>query len=396
MKYALYYHSGCANHGCEAIVRSTGSLIKEKDATSKVKLFTFYLKEDKAVGLTEFDEIEEYKFNEGRSSEILGADRIKLAVLSKLSQTKADEYYYSFSCKNPSLNENDVYLSVGGDNYCYGDISPAVSLNKALKKLDKKTVLWGCSIGEEDLTEQKIKDLRTYDLITARESITYENLKKAGLEKKLKLCADPAFILKAEYLPLPDGFDSKKTIGVNISPLIMKLEANGHEGIVLRSMQKLIDYIIENTDNQIAFIPHVASPHSNDYIPLSQLHEMYKNTGRTVLLPQYLNAMQIKGYIARCRAFVGARTHATIDAYSANVPTLVLGYSVKAKGIARDIFGSEENLVLSIKNLKDDDELTGSFLNILENEDKYRQKLQEVMPEYINRARSAVDYLFEL
>ena len=46
------------------------------------------------------------------------------------------------------------------------------------------------------------------------------------------------------------------------------------------------------------------------------------------------NCMVIKGYISRCELFIGARTHATIAAYSTGVPTLVLGYSVKARGIA--------------------------------------------------------------
>ncbi|MFR4670990.1 MAG: hypothetical protein ACLT69_14285 [Intestinibacter bartlettii] len=56
----------------------------------------------------------------------------------------------------------------------------------------------------------------------------------------------------------------------------------------------------------------------------------------------------IKGYISRCRLY-RARTHATIAAYSTCVPTLVIGYSVKAKGIAKDIFGTYENYVLPVQ-----------------------------------------------
>ena len=61
----------------------------------------------------------------------------------------------------------------------------------------------------------------------------------------------------------------------------------------------------------------------------------YKSTGR-VMLVQDCNCEELKGYISRCRFFIGARTHATIAAYSSQVPTLVVGYSVKAKGIAKD------------------------------------------------------------
>ncbi len=397
-RYALYFHSGSANHGCEAIVRSTAEMIREKDEKAKIKLYTFSSKEDNAAKLAEVDKIEEFKFNEGNLSAFppISLNRLKLAIYSRISQTMADEFYYSFSCNNPTLKDNDIYLSIGGDNYCYGAVSHVVSLNKKLKKMGKKIVLWGCSIGEEDLTEQKLKDLKRYDLIIARESITYETLKKAGVSNNLKLCADPAFALKTEYLPLPEGFIEDKTVGLNISPLIMRLEKRGSEGIGMKAMKNLVNYILENTDYNIAFIPHVASSHSDDMQPLGQLQEFYKHTGRTVLISNKLNAMQLKGYIARCGFFVGARAHSTIASYSSNVPTLVIGYSVKSKGIARDIFGSEEGLVLPIQDMKDENELKNAFMKLLEREDEYRQRLSNVMPSYIEKARSAADYLLTL
>jgi colanic acid/amylovoran biosynthesis protein len=64
--------------------------------------------------------------------------------------------------------------------------------------------------------------------------------------------------------------------------------------------------------------------------------------------------------------FVGARTHATIAAYSSCVPTLVVGYSVKARGIARDIFGSEENMVIPVQSLEHEDDLVNAFKYIQE------------------------------
>ena len=72
--------------------------------------------------------------------------------------------------------------------------------------------------------------------------------------------------------------------------------------------------------------------------------------------------MQLKGYIAKCRFFVGARTHATIAAYSTEVPTLVVGYSIKSRGIAKDIFGSEENYVIPIEQIKEENKLTQAFI----------------------------------
>ena len=106
--------------------------------------------------------------------------------------------------------------------------------------------------------------------------------------------------------------------------------------------------------------------------------------------------MELKGYIARCRFFIGARTHATIAAYSTLVPTLVLGYSVKSRGIARDLFGSEEHYVIPVQGMTDANALADGFDWLLENESTIRCHLEAVMPDYIRKAVSARDHLWAL
>ena len=118
---------------------------------------------------------------------------------------------------------------------------------------------------------------------------------------------------------------------------------------------------------------------------LTRLYEEYNDSNRIVLIQDH-NCMELKGYIARCRFFVGARTHATIAAYSSCVPTLVLGYSVKSRGIAKDLFGSEENYVLPVQSLEEPDELAKHFMWIVEHEKEIRDHLEKIMPEYISKA----------
>lgn len=95
---------------------------------------------------------------------------------------------------------------------------------------------------------------------------------------------------------------------------------------------------------------------------------------------------ELKGYIARCRMFIGARTHATIAAYSSLVPTLAVGYSVKAKGIAKDLFGSYENYVIPVQQLQEKEDLIGAFEWLKDYEEEIRQDLRRVMPEYRKKA----------
>ena len=120
---------------------------------------------------------------------------------------------------------------------------------------------------------------------------------------------------------------------------------------------------------------------NDDRKPLNELYEYFKDTKRVVMIDDG-NCMELKGYISRCRMFIGARTHATIAAYSTCVPTLVIGYSVKAKGIAKDIFGTYENYVLPVQSLKDEKDLINAFEWMRSNEDSIRKHLINFIPKY--------------
>lgn len=135
-------------------------------------------------------------------------------------------------------------------------------------------------------------------------------------------------------------------------------------------------------------IPHVVWDNNDDREVLKQLYEEFKDTGRLVLVDDF-NCMQLKGYIAKCRMFIGARTHATIAAYSSCVPTLVLGYSVKSRGIAKDLFGTDKNYVISVQDMKNSNLLSEGFLWLLENEKSIKAHLQSIMPDYINKVYTA-------
>ena len=96
-------------------------------------------------------------------------------------------------------------------------------------------------------------------------------------------------------------------------------------------------------------------------------------------------AEELKGYISRCRFFIGARTHSTIAAYSSCVPTLVVGYSIKANGLAKDIFGTIDNFVCPVQTLDNEEDILNKFIYILKNENKIKRHLENMMPGYKKR-----------
>lgn len=393
MRYALYAHGGSQNHGCEAIVKTLSAMIKKKDPSAYVKLYTFNKAEDEKADLPDVDEIEEFLYNKPVGNIGL-AQKLRLALYSRSSQKKADEYFYSLSCKNPSLAENDVYISVGGDNYCYGDNHVAIAMNRELKRLGKKTVLWGCSIGEENLTEDKIEDLKTFDLIMVRETITYNTLISHGIDRNTKLYPDPAFTLDID-----EGMNEKfpvreNTVGINMSDLINNYSESG-KNISRDSAVALVRYLLGKEDVNVCLIPHVTREGISDTDLLAQVYECF-DSDRLTMVDDSATASQYKSVISRCSAFVGARTHSTIAAYSTCVPTLVVGYSVKSKGIAKDIFGTDDGLVIPVWELEDENRLTEEFIKFYNNKDEYKAKLEEVMPAYIERARASIDELFKI
>lgn len=305
--------------------------------------------------------------------------------------TDMDGLYYLPSIQKLRGHAN-IALSVGGDNYCYGNTAIYDYLNLAFHKSHIKTALWGCSIEPEVIKKPNVaQDLRRYNLVTARESITYDAVKAIGAN--VLLMPDPAFLMKPEIFDLGERYLKNEVIGINISPHIIVSEC--HQGAVYTNYKTLIQHILDNTDACVALIPHVVWANNDDRIPLKRLYDDFNQNPRLILVGDH-TAPELKYIISQCSFFVGARTHATIAAYSSRVPTLVMGYSVKARGIARDLFGTEDGYVLPVQQLKESDELTQAFIGLYEKREAIQAHLEETIPGYIARADNARNALEEL
>ena len=166
-------------------------------------------------------------------------------------------------------------------------------------------------------------------------------------------------------------------------------------GVVLDNYCELIKHILSTTGYKIALIPHVVWAHNDDREPLKLLYDMFSECGRVVLIEDK-KCTKLKNIIANSKHFVGARTHSTIAAYSSKVPTLVMGYSNKAKGIAKDLFGTYENYVLPVQKLTGKDELKKAYIWLADNENKILKMYDTRMNDYINRVYQLRTVLDEL
>jgi polysaccharide pyruvyl transferase WcaK-like protein len=379
-RLVMYLHGGSGNHGCEAIVNSTCRMTEELPKL----LVTNSEKEDRFYSLEPLCDI----LQERKIAEHFFA-HVWYYLWRAVFHDPEAFMRYRFR-QVLGRNRAPLYLSVGGDMYCYGlSRKEAIVANSTFVRAGAKTILWGCSLEPELLQDPEVvEDMKRYTLITPRESITADALRQAGVAGNVKQFPDPAFALEPENIALPERFAAGRTIGINISPMIVRHEKV--KGITIANYRRLIDHILQTTDNCVALIPHVMWNNNDDRLTLQELYRGYEAHERVMIFPD-MSCRKLKFIISRCRAFIGARTHATIAAYSSCVPTLVVGYSVKARGIARDLFGTEEGYVLPVQALENPEELIQAYDRMMEREQEIRGRLEGMMPEYCAEAKAAGD-----
>ena len=371
MRFVLYNHVGSGNHGCEALVRSISHMLGEE----KVLLLSDSPKEEENYGITDLVEVRP------SMSEMRPAAKDFLFGYLKL-KIQHNYFYMDILPYKPAIKElaaEDVLVSIGGDIFCYENYRKYNLLHQYALQHVQHSILIGCSIEPASLTDSTLlRDLESFEIISAREQITYNALKHAGL-KNVVYCPDPAFGLPAAETALPAHFIPQNTVGINISPLVLNRSADA--GLILKNIRLVVQEVLNSSSASVAFVPHVVWRENDDRIPLRKLYEEFQHTGRVCLVEDQ-DVRKLKWIISQCSCFIGARTHATIAAYSTGVPTLVLGYSVKSRGIARDLFGTEEHYVLTDQEIDSEDALLKNFRWILAHAEEIKKTLREKSEDY--------------
>ncbi|MDY4635683.1 MAG: polysaccharide pyruvyl transferase family protein [Candidatus Limivicinus sp.] len=382
MKYLLYGNGDFTNRGCEAIANGMCHILHQMD-NAEIMLGSYFPELDrlKASGM----QAQSVKINRNREglANILGGTSLKLGF-TELSLK------IPYSGLKDLARKADIALAVGGDNYCYPGRERYYRMNKTLKKAGKRIVFAGCSIEEKDLDGTMLEDLRQFDAVLPRERYTLELLQNKGLSN-LRQCSDPAFVMPADESKVPSFVRENPCVGVNISPLTFSYSDQGKKA--WDAVISLIRWILDETQYTVLLIPHVYGEGNDPFIN-EKIKNNFPNEARVRLLTEELTAPQLKGVIASCKALICARTHASIAGYSSMVPTFVLGYSCKARGIAMDLFGKTEGYIFPVQELGSK---TGLFeqqiRDFLKNIEPVKARLMEVIPGYTMQAYAIRDVL---
>lgn len=367
----FFAHGGSDNHGCEAILRGTRELMPDADAL----LFSGNLKADMRYHIDDILKIrsDSYKYYNNPFMWMY-YKKIKKGVLFPLIDGSV----------------KGSYFSVGGDNYCYPSLARQVAkVDDRIRAGGNSTVLWGASIDEEAMNDSVIlKDLSAHKLIVARESLTMDLLNKYGLSDISIQMPDSAFAMKPVKTELPEIFSSP-VIGLNLSPMVLDYSKNAEA--VKAAYQQMIEHIIGETNCNIALIPHVVkrNMNNNDMAAINTIYETVSDKNRVAVIPD-MSADRLKYVISKCEFFVGARTHSTIAAYSTYVPTLVVGYSIKAHGIACDLFGTDTDYVVDCRSMNNPQKLFEAFEALYDKRESVKNHLKTTLPQYLGQYDAAL------
>jgi len=340
------------NLGCEAITRGTVEILRTYFENPVFVAVTSY-KSDEQFDQQRVQETDPAIIHEKIHKSYRTGDPLWFVINSLRILHPHTLRHILYKDLKPYLPEAKAVLALGGDNYSLDYTKGPLWLTKGpvvYSELDelvvsnsKLLVIWGGSVGpfSKSLSFERhmIKHLHKVHIF-ARESATIEYLASQGLKDNVYRVADPAFVMMAEQPPgeldIPDT-----SIGLNLSPLMARFVTGSDVEQWKDISANIINRLIEKTDRPIYLIPHVVGgPSNDDYKFLKGVMErkIMQRDQITLITPTF-NAAQMKWIISRMAVFAGARTHSTIAALSSNVPTLSFSYSIKARGINRDIYG---------------------------------------------------------
>lgn len=398
--FLLEGNNSYTNRGCEAIAYGTVNILRKHFPDSQILICSRGWKTEEDASFYSPANVKYYPYPR-KYFFSWWVRKIKHA----LNSDPMKKAYRPFNFE-PQLQNADVVLTLGGDNWSLDYSTPWYLFDVVDIIKDSKTPLvhWGSSIGpffdDPEFEQQAAKRLQSYDLLLIRESATIDYLHSIGVGENIRAVADPAFVMEStkpgELTDSVHRMLEEGCFGLNIPARMGPYPSDPEE--YFSRMMELVKLLHDLLPIPILLIPHVFGgdkERNNDYFFLEKIVQgLGISDGHLAVAPPELRAPELKWVIGKTLVFAGGRTHSTIAALSSGVPTFFLSYSLKSRGISRDMIGHEDWL-LSIKSTPAQ-VLAERIQTFWNSRDEYRKHLQEVLPSFIQKAWKSGEYLKEL
>jgi len=382
--FLLYGNGPVSNRGCEAIVLGTKRILEREFGPVSITLASFGCDAgtgpsgQSPAGLSGDVRPVRLPFGPPRFSPAWARRRL-YALLGRSGGPPGTGFLKVF---DTCLAGARAGLSVGGDGYAidwgHAVVDRLMLMDRRCREAGIPAVVWGASVGpfdrEPGFEARVAEHLRRLELVVVREPRSFGYLRRLGVERNLVLVPDPAFALEPETGTLPEDCArllERGCIGLNLSPLMARAATGGDlrrwQEVAVEMVRRLLAAGspasstpgkkrrtlqppggLSNRSAGVLLVPHVISPDrhagTDDEVLLRTVRDRLDERARalTAVLPRELGAARLRDCIGRTRFFIGARTHATIAALAAGVPTISLAYSRKAWGINELVYGHHD------------------------------------------------------
>jgi colanic acid/amylovoran biosynthesis protein len=240
-------------------------------------------------------------------------------------------------------------------------------------------------------------------LITVRESLTQKYLVESlGLPpEKVILTADVAFLL-----PIPEPAVLRQLhayYGIDGStPVVALATSEGINRYAGLDGGKHVEFLVQTVKMirnelgaKVLLVPHVQERDAADddrILTTRILREMNWDSG-VMAAHAHHSASEFKGLISGCNLVIAERMHAAIAGLGTGIPTVVIGYSVKGRGIMQEFFGERGlDYVIPSDAYSDKDAREAKIRNVWNQRAATASQIKEKLP----LVRSRADHNFEL
>jgi polysaccharide pyruvyl transferase CsaB len=263
------------------------------------------------------------------------------------------------------------------------------------KKLKLKIMFYANGIGPINKpinAEHSQKILNKADIITVREKLSYNELKKMGITSPdIALTADAAFAVNIDPRQLDD---SRNHAGLSSGEKYAGYSVRRCPGFEEKQHQKYEQAIAEAADyvyNKYGLKPvFIPMEYQVDILAINNIISKMKT--KDYIISKNRTVTETFAVINKMDVIVSMRLHALIFAAYLNVPLIGISYQPKVEGFLEYIHQPSAGNVREI----DFEHLRSKIDNVLQNRETVKAELKISVEDLVNKARENSNYAIKL
>jgi polysaccharide pyruvyl transferase CsaB len=261
-------------------------------------------------------------------------------------------------------------------------------------ELEVPVMVYAVSAGPlmEAGARQAVRDaLNQAAIITVRDRLGYRLLEDVGVEREIRLTADPALLIRPEPLPLEalklEGVEFERhLVGFSVrepGPAAPDIDPEHYYALLANTA----DYMVDRLDADIVFVPMERTDVQHSHGVVAHMY----NSERAEILRRAYTPQQTLDLLGRFEFAVGMRLHFMIFAALQGTPFVALPYATKVEGFL-------DELEMEMPPL--DDIGIGQMIARIDrswdNREDIRSRIKRRLPALQSRARETNQLLVQL